>query len=149
MVRETPTVSDDDELDRLPPAHPGFSKHFTRQCYDPDDYMNDETPPFGSDEGSDEIHDWAERLDELREHPTLRYMIGSEGAEDLIADLATSKQIDVDDILIGQGFTLLRFTGQIDPEGRRWLRDALIRQRRHTGDPTYAHLQTDLDALTD
>lgn len=136
-------MSDDEDLERLPPAHPRFAAHFTHGIYDPDDYENDELPPFGSDEGSDEIHDWAERLDELRQNPTLRYMLGDD-ADEQISELERTAQVDVDDILIGQGFTLLRFTGQIDPEGRQWLLDALARQHRQTGQNEYAHLRTDL-----
>lgn len=67
-------TDDDEDVQPLPPAHPRFTAHFTRQNYDADDYMNDELPPFGSDEGSDAVHEWAERLDELALHPTLRYM---------------------------------------------------------------------------
>ena len=104
------------------------------------------SPPFGSDEGSDEIHDWADRLDELRQNPTLRYMVGTD-ADALIANLRKSESVDVDDIVVGQGFTLLRFTGQIDGEGRRWLREALTRQHRHTGQDEYAQLLSDLDSF--
>lgn len=136
-------MSDDEDLDRLPPAHPLFAAHFTHRLYDPDDYQNDEQPPFGSDEGSDEIHDWAERIDELERHRTLRYMLGDD-ADEQIDELRGDAQVDADDILIGQGFTLLRFTGQIDPEGRTWLLEALDRQHRHTGQDEYALLRADL-----
>lgn len=134
---------DDEDFERLPPAHPRFSGHFTHRLYDPDDYENDELPPFGSDEGSDEIHDWAERLDELRQNPTLRYMLGDD-ADEQIRELSATAQVDVDDILIGLGFTLLRFTGQIDPEGRQWLLDALTRQQQHTRQREYIQLRADL-----
>lgn len=126
--------------DTLPPAHPRFLAHFTHRLYDADDYTNDDVPPFGNDEGSDEVHDWAERTDELRDHPTLRHMLGDE-ADAMIADLERTPQTDVDDIVIGQGFTLLRFTGQIDPEGRRWLVDALRRQKAGGWDGTEAYTQ--------
>ena len=139
---------DDDDLERLPPAHPAFAAHFTHQLYDPDDYQNDELSPFGSDEGSDEIHDWAERLDELHRDPTLRSMLGA-GADAQIAQLRVTEQVDVDDIVIGLGFTLLRFTGQIDPEGRHWLLEALSRQHRHTGLDEYAQLRADLMSFRD
>ena len=82
-------MSDDEDFERLPPAHPRFAAHFTHRVYDPDDYENDELPPFGSDEGSDEIHDWAERLDELRQNPTLRYMLGDD-ADEQISELAST-----------------------------------------------------------
>lgn len=141
-------MTDDDDLDRLPPAHPRFAAHFRHQLYDPDNYENDELPPFGSDEGSDEVHDWAERLDELGQNPTLRYMVG-EDADGLIANLQQTEQVDGDDILVGQGFTLLRFTGQIDGEGRRWLLDALARQHQNTGFNEYAQLRADLESFTD
>lgn len=133
----------DDELDRLQPAHPSFAAHFTDPIYDPDDYQNDERPPFGSDEGWDEVHDWAERIDDLQAHPTLRYMLG-DNAEGQMAELRDIEQIDVDDILIGQGFTLLRFTGQIDPEGRGWLLEVLQRQDARAPGGEYATLLQDL-----
>ncbi len=136
----------DDEDVALPSAHPRFAAHFTRRIYDPDDFRNDELPPFGSDEGSDEVHDWAERIDELRRNPTLRHMLG-EHADAEIASLRTHAQVDADDILIGAGFTLLRFTGQIDAEGRGWLLEALSRQYRHTKLKEYRLLEEDVRAF--
>lgn len=81
-------------------------------------------PPFGTDDGFDEVHDWAERIDDLRRHPTLRHMLGTHAGKQIGAQEAGDLDDD-DDIVIALGFTLLRFTGQIDTEGRRWLRNAL------------------------
>lgn len=138
----------DDDAEALPPAHPRFAAHFTHQLYDPDDFRNVELPPFGSDEGSDEVHDWAERLEELQRNPTLRYMLGN-SADAVISDLRAHAQVDADDILIGQGFTLLRFTGRIDLEGRRWLVETLSRQQARTGLDEYARLEEDLRSFPD
>ena len=138
---------DDEDLERLPPPHPRFAAHFKQRFYDADDARNDDLPPFGNDEGSDEVHEWAGRLDELQTHPTLRHMLG-EDADGVVAELRTSEQADVDDILIGTGFSLLRFTGQIDAEGRAWLRKALERQRNRPGSPDiYAAMVGDLDSF--
>lgn len=138
---------DDEDLERLPPPHARFTEHFKEQSYDADDVRNDDVPPFGNDEGSDEVHEWAERLDELQTHPTLRHMLG-EDADAVVAGLRTTEQAEVDDIVIGTGFSLLRFTGQIDAEGRAWLQEALERQRRRPGYPdVYAAMLADLDSF--
>ena len=130
----------------LPAAHPVFAAHFTADIYDPDDYRNDDLPPFGTDEGSDAIHEWAERIEEMQQHPTLRHLLG-DTAEDWIADLERSEQGGVDDILIGTGFTLLRFTGEIDGEGRSWLLQALERQNRRDPGAAYATMLEDLTSF--
>jgi hypothetical protein len=77
----------------------------------------------------------------------------------MVAGLQEHGQTEADDILIGQGFTLLRFTGQgftllrftgqIDSEGRRWLSQALSRQHAHTGHEEYAQLEADLRSFPD
>ena len=113
--------------DQLPEAHPRFSTHFINPIYDPDVASNDEVAPFDSSEGYDELHDWAQKLGDLRAHPTLRHMLGDD-ADEQINDLRHSQEVDVDDIVIGLGFTLLRFTGQIDAEGHTWLVEALQRR---------------------
>jgi uncharacterized protein YfeS len=97
-----------------------------------------ETPPFGSDEGADELWDWSQRVEELRPGATLRYIIESgDDSVDAAAAMALLRQTDqpnIDDVTIGLGFVLLRYTGQIDPEGREWLIEALERQdRRYAG----------------
>ncbi len=133
----------EDDAYRLPPAHRRFTAHFTAPFYDADDFNNDDIPPFGSDEGSDAVHDWADRLDELSAHPTLRHMLG-DTADEQVAELRNSEQTDVDDIIIGLGFTLLRFTGHIDPEGQGWLVEALARQDGRTPGGEYATMLDDL-----
>lgn len=131
---DSSAMSNDTDPDgaTIRPAHPAFAAHFTRAVYDPDaEAFGDDVPPFGSDEGWDQVFEWAERADELAAHPTLRFMIEANdmSADEFVAELAATEQVDVDDILIGMGFTLLRYTGQIDPEGRGWLEQALTRQR--------------------
>lgn len=132
---------DDDE--RLPPPHPRFAEHFTGSLYDGDDLMNDGVPPFGSDEGSDAVWEWVERIQDITAHPTLRYMLGGD-ADALVAELRTTSQPAVDDIMIGTGFALLRFSGQIDAESRGWLIGALQRQLQRSGSAAYETLLDDL-----
>jgi len=115
------------EAEALPPSHPLFASHFTKRLYDAEDFSNDDVAPFGTDEGWDAVREWADRVDDLVANPTLRYMIGQD-ADAFIAELKADPQTDVDDVVIGQGFTLLRVTGQIDAEGRAWLTEALQRQ---------------------
>jgi uncharacterized protein YfeS len=130
----------------LPKADPRFVAHFTNPIYDTADDENDDLAPFGTDEGSDELRAWAGRLDDLRVHPTLRHMLGAD-ADEQIEELRQTLQVDVDDILIGRGFTLLRFTGQIDPEGRRWLIEALQRQNKRGRGGEYAEMLRDLSGF--
>ena len=49
-----------------------------------------------------------------------------------------------DAALIATGFSLLRLTGQIDPEGRRWLKDALKRQVNRGQGREYRRMLNDL-----
>jgi len=51
-------------------------------------------------------------FEKLQQNPTPRYMLGKD-ANQQITELRASVQVDIDDILMGQGFTLLRFTGQL------------------------------------
>jgi hypothetical protein len=105
-------------------AHAGFVAHFTDAIYEPDAPDNDEVALFGTDEGADELREWSKRPDELLAHPTVRYMLG-EDAEAIVASARSAEQPDIDDALIGAGFTLIRVAGRIDREGRTWVREAL------------------------
>ena len=143
-----------DELDsdeRLPAAHPAFTAHFISGFYDADDFMNDDVPPFGTDEGSDEVREWGGRLDVLERQPTLRGIIGAD-ADRLMAASEGSNNVDDDDVVISLGFTLLRYTGQIDTEGRDWLLAALRRQDSRYPERGYAAMLQDVstfDAASD
>ena len=74
---------------------------------------------------------------------------GDPDAEALVSEMAETEQVDADDILIGLGFALLRYTGQIDAEGRHWLEQAITRQRDRFGDTIseYDVLLTDLGSF--
>ncbi len=82
----------------------------------------------------------------MQQHPTLRHLLG-DTAEDWTADLERSEEGGEDDILIGVGFTLLRFTGEIDREGRGWLLQALERQNRRDPGAAYATMLADLTSF--
>jgi hypothetical protein len=70
-------------------------------------------------------------------------------ADVLIDELEATPQPDVDDFIIGTGFTLLRFTGRIDPEGRNWLLGALERQDSRMPSAEYGTMLADLRAFPD
>ena len=120
-------------------AHPGFAAHFTAVIYDPDDSANDETAPFGGDEGADVYAEWADRTDEL-EGLTLRRML------ELDDDPSGSKTgpSDLDETTIAAGFVHLRATGWIDREGAAWLRAALERSDRADPGAEFATMLQDL-----
>jgi NAD(P)-dependent dehydrogenase (short-subunit alcohol dehydrogenase family) len=135
-------VSEDE--DRLPPAHPDFASHFTSKFYDADDLENGDAPPFGSDAQWDGVYEWAGRIDDLRDHPTLRHMLRGSPHDQRAEDYPDLDSQDVDDMVINQGFTLLRYTGQIDPEGHQWLMEALHRQNERFRDAAYETMIGDL-----
>lgn len=111
--------------------------------YDPDDYTNDETPPFGDDEGADVYSEWSERTDEL-ENLSLRQML------DLDGDLSVSKSgpSDYDEVVIAAGFVHLRATGWLDLEGASWLRAALRRCDRNSPNGAFATMLRDLTSYS-
>jgi uncharacterized protein YfeS len=121
--------------DQPPPEHPAFAAHFTDSIYRASAVGNDDLLPFGTDEGFDTLWDWAERVGELKADPRLRALLG-DGADELIAELRDGEpNVDDDAMIIATGFALLRFTGQIDAEGREWLIEVLQRHvDEHAGD---------------
>lgn len=129
MAGKSATVTDQFGL---PAEHPHFARHFTSSFYDADSDGNYDAPPFGTDLGADDVTEWAGRLNELQRGCTLRHMLGGERAD---AD---------DNIVISLGFTLLRYTGQIDAEGRAWLIEALNRQRSLDPGSEYATVLQDV-----
>lgn len=88
-----------------------FAAHFTDPVYE--DVSNDLTP-FGSDEGSDMLAEWDQRRDELGTLSTVADVLGNDPFEHQSSD-------DIYSLMEVQaaGFTLLRLTGQIDPDGKR------------------------------
>jgi uncharacterized protein YfeS len=116
-----------DDLEGLPNAHPRFAAHFTDPLYDD---QGGEFAPFGTDEGADVLAEWAARRSELSESASLRTLLSAEGLDDgdFLADQpGREPDVGLDAAIIGAGFTLLRLTGQIDPEGREILSGALRR----------------------
>ncbi|MFJ4224256.1 hypothetical protein [Microbacterium sp. NPDC089695] len=107
----------------LPAAAPTFAAHFTDPIYDD---PADEFAPFGTDEGWEILHEWAERRGELHPKTTLEDLIVESGFGDIVAEIDTDAgpgipepggQIDAATIVVGTGFTILRLTGRIDKEG--------------------------------
>ena len=125
---------DEDEDDiALPDAHPAFRLAFPSRLYDD---QVDEFAPFGSDEGWDAMAEIVEDFTPLEDDVTLRRL--SEDVLELEDDEFDATDLDEteesDFAMIGVGFTILRVSGRIDDEGRRWLIDAVARQRRRFGD---------------
>lgn len=106
-----------DEAWGLPSPAPAFAAHFTDPLYEDD---GDEDAPFGSDEGSDMLANWAARRDELGPTSTVADVLEGDPAEYLARnDFDSAEAVHV------AGFTLLRLTGQIDPAGRAAVLEAL------------------------
>lgn len=138
----------DEMLGTGAPAHEKFAAHFTDPIYDD---PAEEFAPFGSDEGADILAEWAERADDLGTDSTVRdilrdsfedpadlhdFLEGLKAAGHRVSVSSDSSQaglripepggdVDVATIVLGAGFTLLRLTGQIDPEGRSLVLAAL------------------------
>src|SRR4051812_21133688 len=80
-IRENPTAdttsdtadtTDTEDYEDLPRAAPAFAAHFTDPVYNDE---GDDFAPFGSDEGSDIVHESAERRDELGPDSTVADVI--------------------------------------------------------------------------
>lgn len=137
--------TDDDDFD-LGPKHPAFAAHFRDPIYDD---QADDFAPFGNDEGWDLLADWSKRADELDGGSSLA-QIAPEWFEDaplVPADL-NEDDVDLNDIVISSGFTLLRLTGQIGEADRALVLRALdIRDRTYGPDPHTQQMRTDLLAF--
>jgi uncharacterized protein YfeS len=135
----------EDEDSGLGPKHPAFAAHFRDPVYD--DEGND-LAPFGNDEGWDLLVGWVKRAGELDSGSTLA-QIASEWFEDVPApDDLNEDDVDLNDIVIGAGFTLLRLTGQIGEADRALVLRALdIRDRTHGQHPETQQMRTDLLAF--
>ena len=133
------------------PGHPDFSAHFTDPMYDD---PGDEFAPFGSDEGADDLTEWSERLDELDDSTTVRFLL-EDGFDDptdvdgFITELTDEDEsVDAAVITVGAGFTLLRLTGHIDEEGRALVLTALGRLQAFYGEQSqFTRMRADLEAF--
>jgi uncharacterized protein YfeS len=134
--------TDDEDFDPEP-KHPDFAAHFRDPIYDD---PADDFAPFGNDEGADLLATWADRVDELDSGSTLS-QIAPEWFEDgplVPADL-NEDDVDLNDTIIGAGFTLLRLTGQIGEADRALVLRALdIRDRTYGQQPQTQQMRTDL-----
>ena len=139
-------VETDDEVFDLGPKHPEFAAHFRDPIYDD---PADGFAPFGNDEGWDLLADCVKRIDELDGDSTLK-QIAPEWFEDgtLVPSDLNEDDVDLNDIVIGAGFTLLRLTGQIGEADRALVLRALdIRDRTYGQQPETQQLRTDLLAF--
>jgi uncharacterized protein YfeS len=135
-----------DEDTDLGPKHPSFAAHFQDPIYDD---PADELAPFGSDEGADLLEEWVDRAEELDSGSTWT-QIAREWFEDaplLPADL-NEDDVDLNDIVIGAGFTLLRLSGRISEADRALMLRALdMRERTYGQQPQTQQMRTDLLAF--
>ena len=124
----------------LPEAVQAFQTHFTDPVYDD---PAGEFAPFGTDEGSDMLHEWDERRGELASTSTVSHLLDESGFDGVEEQLDVPEpdglgrergpggipvpggQIDAATIVIAAGFTLLRLTGHIDEQGKRLTLKAL------------------------
>jgi uncharacterized protein YfeS len=137
--------TDDEDFD-LGPKHPEFAAHFRDPIYDD---PAEELAPFGNDEGWDLLAEWVKRADELDSGSTLAQIAPDwfEGAPLVPADL-NEDDVDLNDTVIGAGFTLLRLTGQIGESDRALVLRALdIRDRTFGQHPETQQMRTDLLAF--
>lgn len=137
--------TEDEDFDPWP-KHPDFAAHFRDPLYDD---PADDLAPFGNDEGWDLLTDWAARSDELDSGSTLA-QIAPEWFEDapLVPDDLDQDNVDLNDIVIGAGFTLLRLTGQISEADRALVLRALdIRDRTYGQQRETRRMRTDLLAF--
>lgn len=139
----------------LTEAAPAFTAHFSDAVYDD---PAGEFAPFGTDEGFDMLHEWAERREELGPDTTVADLVEESGFADIDAELDSPEgpgipvpgaQVDAATITIGAGFTLLRLTGRIDEEGRRQTLKALeVLIRRWDSPQELLRQQADLESWT-
>ena len=143
-------MTDDDEQ---PTPHPAFAAHITNPLYED---AGDDLAPFGSDEGWDLVTEWGERRDELSAHATVQEVLDESPFPDALEHVggqvaATPGALDGVDaarFVVVSGFTLLRLTGRIDPEGHDATLRALDALEGHTGpQPELERMREDLRAF--
>ena len=143
-------MTDEDEL---PTPHPAFAVHFTDELYEDDAA---DLAPFGSDEGWDLVTEWGERRDELSAHATVQEVLDESpvpGALEHVSGALVAGPVDPGEedaarYVVASGFTLLRLTGRIDPEGHQATLRALDVLAQCLGDgPELDRMRTDLRAF--
>ena len=144
-------MTDEDEL---PTPHPAFAVHFTDELYEDDAA---DLAPFGSDEGWDLVTEWGERRDELSVHATVQEVLDESPFPDALehvgervgATPGAPDGVDAARFVVVSGFTLLRLTGRIDPEGHEATLRALDALEEHTGPQVELdRMREDLRAFT-
>ncbi len=120
----------------FPEPHPTFAEHFADPIYHD---AGDELAPFGSDEGFDTLYTWQDHRDELTACTTVRSMFGDGTSSPAPLDESGDDPAQ-DGAIIGVGFTLIFFTGHIDPEGKRLVLDAIRREARDYHDESLREL---------
>lgn len=124
--------ADDANDSGLPLAAPAFTAHFTDPIYRD---LADEFTPFGSDEGSHILAEWADRRDELTNSTLADFlakldMLPDKDTDDTQDDTQPASAdehgiplpgggIDRAVITASAAFTLLYLTGNIDPRGKQ------------------------------
>ncbi len=126
--------------------HPAFKVKFTSPLYRS---RSDDFAPFGSDEGALMLDEWSARTEELSDTTTVRDVLldGAADPDGLWAEFIQEPaggELDV--FVIAAGFVLLRFTGQIDDQGRELVLAALQRSREMypMGAPHFDQMTADL-----
>ncbi|MFN8081941.1 MAG: DUF4240 domain-containing protein [Kineosporiaceae bacterium] len=110
-------------------GHTRYVAHFAHAIYWDD---ADDAAPFGSDEGADLWAAWQDRAEDLIPDGTVRTVLAEGGdVEDLVRQAESAPAPDLDGFIIGAAFTLMRLTGTLDPEGHRWVLEALDRRGHH------------------
>jgi hypothetical protein len=123
----TPAVDPPDA--DFPAPHPAFAEHFADPMYHD---AGDELAPFGSDEGFDLLFTWKEKARDLTACTTVRSVFeGDDPAAAGGIDRTSDDDPAQDGAIVGAGFTLIFFTGHIDPEGKRLVMDAIRREARY------------------
>jgi uncharacterized protein YfeS len=108
-------MTDDTEV-TMPEAVEAFSDHFTDPVYRD---QAGEFAPFGTDEGSDLLYEWAGRRGELNDASTVAQILEIDSLDVLDEDLTeTDGRLELAPSVVGAAFTLLYLTGQIDPAGK-------------------------------
>lgn len=150
---EVPVPDDQLSDDRLPEAAAAFTAHFSDPVYeDP----AGEFAPFGTDEGSDMLYEWAERRDELGPDTTVADLIEGAGMAEVAAGLDIPEQgripraggqVDAAATIVAAGFTLLRLSGRIDDDGKQPTLTALdILIRYYDSPPELVRQRADLES---
>ena len=116
-----------DSADSMPAADPAFLAHFTDPLYQD---RGDELAPFGSDEGSDMLSEWADHTEQLTSATSLQEFLQLNDLAGIDGNLGKPRKapripipvpgghIDAATQIVSSAFTLLYYTGQIDPAGR-------------------------------